>query len=88
MGVGDLAGAEDLYHRAAEAGESKAMIRLAEMRKNVGDLVSAEELYERAVEAGESTALIFSLRCASRLVTCLARKTCTGGWTTSVTSGL
>lgn len=59
---GDLAGAIDLYETAAERGDLRAMVSLAQLKENgtgiPQDIPSAMELYEQASRGGSADAMI------------------------------
>ncbi|WP_157955238.1 hypothetical protein [Streptomyces noursei] len=55
--AGDGEGAEALYRRAANTGDTDALLDLAAMRKEAGDGEGAEALYRRAANTGNTSAL-------------------------------
>ncbi|WP_405681194.1 helix-turn-helix domain-containing protein [Streptomyces sp. NBC_00048] len=50
--------AHHLRHRAADAGSSHALVRVARMREVAGDREGAEGLYRAASDAGDPTAMV------------------------------
>ncbi|MFJ9749581.1 tetratricopeptide repeat protein [Streptomyces chartreusis] len=51
------AGAEALYQRAVDSGDTAALVQLARVRESRGDKEGAEVLYQQAAESGDTDAL-------------------------------
>ena len=54
MDMGDVAGAREWYERAANAGDSDAMVNLGDLLKQSGDVAGAHQWWQRAANSGDS----------------------------------